>query len=38
MGSLKPVQNLPETYQALSKYEDGPGQIETFLGNKTFIS
>ncbi|CAB5388436.1 unnamed protein product [Rhizophagus irregularis] len=31
MGSLKPVQNLPETSQTLSKYEDRPGQIETFL-------
>uniref|UniRef100_U9UGN6 Uncharacterized protein n=1 Tax=Rhizophagus irregularis (strain DAOM 181602 / DAOM 197198 / MUCL 43194) TaxID=747089 RepID=U9UGN6_RHIID len=31
MGSLKPVQNLPETSQTLSKYEDRPGQMETFL-------
>ncbi|GET55763.1 hypothetical protein GLOIN_2v1782186 [Rhizophagus irregularis DAOM 181602=DAOM 197198] len=31
MGSLKPVQNLPETSQTLSKYEDRPGQMKTFL-------
>ncbi|CAB5375734.1 unnamed protein product [Rhizophagus irregularis] len=27
----RPVQNLPETSQTLSKYEDRPGQMETFL-------
>ncbi|CAB4398368.1 unnamed protein product [Rhizophagus irregularis] len=33
MGSLQPVQNLPETSQTLLKYEKKPGQVETFLAH-----